>query len=64
MAIENIPEIYLQNKSATPNLYVYDFRMTQDVVKSKVHLTESYDQHGDVSEKMKIMSMKQGLVAW
>ena len=38
MSIENIPEIYLQDKKDTPDLFVYDFKMTNDVVKSKVNL--------------------------
>ncbi|WP_298418391.1 helix-turn-helix domain-containing protein [uncultured Kordia sp.] len=38
MAIENIPEIYLSNTKKRPDLFVYDFKMTNDVVKSKVNL--------------------------
>ncbi len=38
MAIENIPEIYLKDKKESPDLFVYDFKMTSDVVKSKVNL--------------------------
>lgn len=38
MSIENIPEIYIKNKQDTPDLFVYDFKMTNDVVKSKVNL--------------------------
>lgn len=38
MPIENIPEIYLKNRSERPELFVYDFKMTNDVVKSKVNL--------------------------
>lgn len=38
MSIENIPEIYIKNKSENLDLFVYDFRMTNDVVKSKVNL--------------------------
>lgn len=38
MPIENIPEIYLDNKKASPDLFVYDFKMTHNVVKSKVNL--------------------------
>lgn len=38
MSIENIPEIYITEKKETPDLFVYDFKMTQDVVKSKVNL--------------------------
>ena len=38
MPIENIPEIYLKNKKESPDLFVYDFKMTSDVVKSKVNL--------------------------
>lgn len=38
MSIENIPEIYIKNKPENPDLFVYDFKMTNDVVKSKVNL--------------------------
>lgn len=38
MPIENIPEIYLANHQRKPDLFVYDFKMTHDVVKSKVNL--------------------------
>lgn len=37
MLIENIPEIYIQDKKQ--DLFVYDFRMTTNVVKSKVNLS-------------------------
>ncbi|MBP4141876.1 helix-turn-helix transcriptional regulator [Flavobacterium sp. P4023] len=38
MSIENIPEIYLKNKKGTPDLFVYDFKMTNEIVKIKVNL--------------------------
>jgi len=38
MSIENIPEIYFEDKKKNPDLFVYDFKMTHDVVKSKVNL--------------------------
>lgn len=38
MPIENIPEIYIKDKEKRPDLFVYDFKMTNDVVKSKVNL--------------------------
>jgi len=38
MAIENIPEIYIKDKKENPDLFVYDFKMTSDVIKSKVNL--------------------------
>ncbi len=38
MAIENIPEIFIKNKKEQPDLFVYNFKMTNDVVKSKVNL--------------------------
>lgn len=38
MSIENIPEIYFKDKKENPELFVYDFKMTSDVVKSKVNL--------------------------
>ena len=39
MSIENIPEIYLKKGEADKDLIVYDFKMTSDVVKSKVNLS-------------------------
>ncbi len=38
MPIENIPEIYLKDKNKSPDLFVYNFKMTNNVVKSKVNL--------------------------
>ena len=38
MPIENIPEIYIDRKKERPDLFVYDFKMTSDVVNSKVNL--------------------------
>ena len=38
MPIENIPEIYIKDNQKKPDLFVYDFKMTNDVVKSKVNL--------------------------
>jgi AraC-like DNA-binding protein len=38
MPIENIPEIYIKDTSKNSDLFVYDFKMTNDVVKSKVNL--------------------------
>ena len=38
MSVENIPETYIKNNQETPDLFVYDFKMTNDVVKSKVNL--------------------------
>ncbi|NOU62213.1 helix-turn-helix domain-containing protein [Marinifilum caeruleilacunae] len=39
MAVENIPEIYLESNGVQQELFVYDFKMTNDVVKSKVNLS-------------------------
>ena len=39
MPIENIPEIYFQDKQSNLDLLIYDFKMTNDVVKSKVNLS-------------------------
>jgi AraC-like DNA-binding protein len=39
MPIENIPEIYIEDSKAHQNIFVYDFKMTSDVVKSKVNLS-------------------------
>ncbi|ARN79313.1 AraC family transcriptional regulator [Nonlabens spongiae] len=38
MPIENIPEIYIKNDQKKSDLFMYDFKMTSDVVKSKVNL--------------------------
>lgn len=38
MRIENIPETYIKGKKGSLDLFVYDFKMTSDVVKSKVNL--------------------------
>lgn len=39
MSIENIPEIFLNKDEPVKDLFVYDFKMTSDVVKSKVNLS-------------------------
>lgn len=39
MPIANIPEIYSQDQEVRGDLLVYDFKMTNDVVKSKVNLS-------------------------
>ncbi|MGQ1909626.1 helix-turn-helix domain-containing protein [Marinifilum sp. RC60d5] len=39
MSIENIPEIFLSKDESVQDLIVYDFKMTSDVVKSKVNLS-------------------------
>ncbi|MCW3787806.1 helix-turn-helix domain-containing protein [Plebeiibacterium sediminum] len=39
MQIENIPEIYQQENSQNKDLFIYDYKMTEDVVKSKVQLS-------------------------
>lgn len=39
MSIQNVPDIYLQNSVDKPDVFVYDFRMTSDVVKSKTDLS-------------------------
>jgi AraC-like DNA-binding protein len=38
MSIENIPEIFFKDRNENPDLFVYDFKMTSDVFKSKVNL--------------------------
>lgn len=38
MAIENIPESYIKNQENIPDLFVYDFKMTEDIIKTKVNL--------------------------
>ncbi len=39
MAIQNIPEIFIQSPSNKRDLFVHDFKMTDDVFKSKVNLS-------------------------
>ncbi|MDT0295906.1 helix-turn-helix domain-containing protein [Mesonia ostreae] len=38
MPIENIPEIFFKDPKVQQDIFVYDFKMTSDVVKSKVNL--------------------------
>lgn len=38
MPIENIPEAYINNASIKPDLYIFDFKMTEDAIKTKVNL--------------------------
>jgi len=38
MPIENIPEIYLNHSIDNTDLFIYDFKMTEDVIKTKVNL--------------------------
>ena len=38
MEIENIPESYIKNQDKFPDLFVYDFKMTEDIIKTKVNL--------------------------
>ncbi len=38
MPIDNIPELYLGNISDTPDFFVFDFKMNEDIIKTKVNL--------------------------
>ncbi len=38
MPIDNIPELYINNPKLKPDLFVYDFKMTKDIIKTKVNL--------------------------
>ncbi len=38
MEIENIPKSYINNQESLPDLFVYDFKMTEDIIKTKVNL--------------------------
>lgn len=38
MAIDNIPELYINNAAIKPELFVFDFKMTEDAIKTKVNL--------------------------
>lgn len=39
MSIQNIPDIYLSAEEESCNLFTYNFKMTEDILKSKVNLT-------------------------
>lgn len=39
MSIEKIPEIYLEDTKESPDLFVYDFKITDDTIKTKVNLS-------------------------
>jgi AraC-like DNA-binding protein len=51
MPIENIPEIYIENTEKNPDLFVYDFKMTHNVVKSKVNLSKNMFSFLQVGKK-------------
>ncbi|MCM4172380.1 AraC family transcriptional regulator [Arenibacter sp. TNZ] len=51
MPIENIPEIYIKDPKANQDLFVYDFKMTSDVVKSKVNLSKNMFSFLQVGKK-------------
>ncbi|CAL2087234.1 Helix-turn-helix transcriptional regulator [Tenacibaculum sp. 190524A02b] len=38
MPIDNIPELYFNTNKPKPNLFVYDLKMTEDSIKTKVNL--------------------------
>lgn len=38
MPVENIPESYIKDKQVKPDLFIYDFKMIEDVIKTKVNL--------------------------
>jgi len=38
MSIQNIPELYLEKSIDNTDLFIYDFKMTEDVIKTKVNL--------------------------
>ncbi len=39
MPVQHIPEIFLPRNTKVPEVLIHDFKMTEEVVKSKVHLT-------------------------
>lgn len=41
MKIENIPEDYIHQSNKNPDIFIYDFKMTKDVVNSKVNLSKN-----------------------
>jgi len=38
MSVQNIPELYLDKPIDNTDLFIYDFKMTEDVIKTKVNL--------------------------
>ncbi len=61
MSIQNIPEKFLKSKKHNPALFVYDFKMTQNVVKSKVNLTVhmfSFLQNGEKKVQLEDASVE------
>ncbi len=40
MKIQNVPEIFTENNSNESDLFIHDFKMTDDVFKSKVNLSQ------------------------
>ena len=38
MSVQNIPELYIDTPIDNTDLFIYDFKMTEDVIKSKVNL--------------------------
>lgn len=77
MLVENIPEIYIGNQAKDQDLFVYDYKMTEDIVKTKVNLGMhlfSFLQTGKkqvhcanssiaVNEKQSLL-IKKGSVLW
>lgn len=39
MHVENIPKVYINNDKESPDLFLYDLKMSQDIIKSKIDLT-------------------------
>lgn len=52
MPIENVPEIYFNPKNRNTELFVYDFKMTNDVVKSKTNLSMNMFSFLQVGKKL------------
>ena len=44
MPIQNIPEIFITKNKSLPDLFVYDYRMTEATVKNKANLGVKYVQ--------------------
>ncbi len=38
MKIQNVPEIFLTDSKTQQDLFIYDYKMTRDVINSKVNL--------------------------
>lgn len=55
MPIETIPKIYINNDKESPDLFFYDLKTSQDIIKSKVDLTMNMFSFLQVEKKTSIL---------